>query len=188
MTENRVLNPVWPPPQRTKLFRNMIAWGALVGSIEGVAVGAFWGLRVDDLAFSCLSGWFIGLFDGGLATWAFSRLRHPCKARFGLRLLPVLCWLIGAWLIGLSAVALVEFRDSNEFWSPPLAVLGLPIGGVFPRTIVEAILTENRYQFIELPDLAPNRGDRPVHGVDARLSGERKLRHREHRNDDRRLL
>ena len=146
MTENRVLNPAWPPRQRANLFRNVIALGLLLGAIEGVVIGALWGIRVDDLEYGCLTGWFVGALYGGLAGWAFSHIRHTFKARFGLRLLPIMCWLVGAWIIGLSAIALVEVGDTKEFWSPPLVIFGLPFCGVFIALAVEFVLYENRCQ------------------------------------------
>jgi uncharacterized membrane protein len=144
MTENCVPDPVWPPPQRANLFRNVIALGLLLGAVEGAVVGAIWGMRVDDLDYGCLGGLFVGAIYGGLTGWAFSHVRHGSNARFGLRLLPIMCWLVGGCIICLSAIALAEIGDTHEFWSPPLAVIGLPLCGVFMALAVEFVRYETR--------------------------------------------
>lgn len=144
MTENCVLNPVWPPPQRANLFRNVIALGLLLGTVEGAVVGAIWGMRVDDLEYRCLGGLFVGAINGGLSGWAFSHVRHRSNAHFGLRLLPIMCWLVGGCIICLSAIALAEIGDTHVFWSPPLVIIGLPLCGVFMAVAVEFVLSESR--------------------------------------------
>ena len=144
MTENCVLNPVWPPPQRANLFRNVIALGLLLGAVEGAVVGAMWGMRFDDLEYGCLGGLFVGAIYGGLTGWGFSHSRHVSKEHFGLQLLPIMCWLVGGCIICVSAIALAEIGDTHEFWSPPLAIVGLPLCGVFMAVAVEFVLSESR--------------------------------------------
>lgn len=133
---------VWPPLRRSAPVINAIAFGGLVGAIEGSWLGALRGAQRDEVPYGFCAGAGVGIFFGGLTAWTVRKIPHPLAAQLRGCALQALCWLAGAFLIALATINGAGIGDPHKSWTstifflmPPVWIWVVMVGGMVSSEI-----------------------------------------------------
>jgi len=145
---------LWPVTRKAFLLRiSIVGLGAILGTIEGVIVGACAGSLHDKTGIYIHAGVLFGAFYGGLTGWAYKRLKCAFSAP---KVVSVMLWPLSGLMIACSVIEVFPVTEQAPYWDVPFFIIILPPLLVLAACAIEFPISENRHEFfganIPLPD------------------------------------